>query len=129
MIEPEGGLRVVYIEDNVSNLELLERVFQSIDGLELIPAMQASVGLQLIEDHRPDVVLLDLHLPDIQGIDVLKRLKGDPKTADTPVIVLSADATEAQIKRLLEAGAKAYLTKPLDLQLLISELNSIKPKK
>lgn len=123
----EKLLRLVYIEDNLSNLQLLEKVFEKIGGIEFIPAMLASTGLQLVEDHLPDLVLLDLHLPDAHGINVLEKLKAKAKTASIPVIVLSADATESQVHRLLSAGAASYLTKPLDLPLLFAELKKLKP--
>jgi PAS domain S-box-containing protein len=119
-------LRVVYIEDNLSNLELLEKVFAEVGGIELITAMHASVGLTLVRDHKPDLLLLDLHLPDSHGYEVLTALKADPTTAGIPVIVVSADATNIQIKRLLGAGAKAYLTKPLDLPLLLEQIDEVR---
>jgi len=119
-------LRIVYIEDNLSNLQLLERVFEKVGGIEFIPAMLASTGFQLVVDHLPDLVLLDLHLPDAHGIDVLAKLKANKKTADIPVIVLSADATESEIRRLLDAGAMSYLTKPIDLPILFAELEKLK---
>jgi PAS domain S-box-containing protein len=124
-----GKLKLVYIEDNLSNLQLMEQVMAQVGGYELIPAMQASIGLQLIENNSPDAVLLDVHLPDGNGLDVLKRLKSDPKLANIPVVVLSADATDAQIRRLIQAGATAYLTKPIDLNALFEELNKITPRK
>jgi len=122
----EVSLRIVYIEDNLSNVQLMERVFSTASGIELLPAMQASVGLQLVEDHLPDLVLLDLHLPDMPGIEVLKKLRANPKTSRVPVVVLSADATDNQIKRLMEAGARSYLTKPIDLDALFAEVNEIR---
>jgi CheY-like chemotaxis protein len=78
-------------------------------------AMQGSVGLVLARDHVPDLILLDLNLPDVSGEEVLLRLLSDPQTAEIPVVVLSADATKGQVKRLLDAGARAYLTKPIDV--------------
>jgi PAS domain S-box-containing protein len=127
LLELEERLRIVYVEDNLSNLRLLENVFEETGSVELLSAMQASVGLRLIADHLPDLVLLDLHLPDAPGITVLKNLKANPKTKDIPVVVISADATPVQIKRLMEAGAKSYLTKPIELTALMTELRDIKP--
>jgi CheY-like chemotaxis protein len=72
-------------------------------------------GLTLVRDRRPDLVLLDLHLPDVPGEEVLRRLWEDPATRRVPVAVLTADATPAQKRRLLAAGATAYLTKPFDI--------------
>jgi CheY-like chemotaxis protein len=76
------------------------------------------LGLELAREHLPDLVLLDLHLPDIGGDEVLRRLRDDPHTASIPVVILSADATPGQIQRLLHAGASEYLTKPLDVRQL-----------
>ena len=73
------------------------------------------LGLDLAREHDPDLVLLDLHLPDMPGEEVLRRLRGDERTAGIPVVVLSADARPSLIKRLLASGARAFLTKPLDV--------------
>ena len=81
--------------------------------------MQGSVGLELAREHRPLLVLLDLNLPDLAGEDVLTSLREDPRTARIPVVVVSADATQRQIQRLLSAGASAYLTKPIDVPELL----------
>jgi PAS domain S-box-containing protein len=116
---------VLYIEDNLSNLKLIEMVLESFPDIELIPALQGQVGLDLARTHLPDVILLDVHLPDMFGPEVLQRLKSDPLTSKIPVIVISADATPGQIKRLEQAGAKAYLTKPLDIKNLLRILESV----
>jgi signal transduction histidine kinase len=106
---------VLYIEDNASNLHLVEQVLAELTAMRFIPAMQARLGLALAREHRPDLILADLHLPDMSGEDVLREVRGDPKLRETPVVILSADASPGQIQRLLDAGARAYLTKPLDL--------------
>ena len=85
--------------------------------------MQGRLGLDLARDNQPDLVLLDVHLPDIDGEEVLARLKRDPATRDIPVVVLSADATTTQSDRLIEAGASAYLTKPIDVTGLLNTLD------
>lgn len=126
--DPGKLVRIVYIEDNLSNLQLMEDVLEFRGGVELSSAMDASGGLRLVRERQPDLVLLDLHLPDAHGIEVLADLRADPTTADIPVIILSADATETQIKRLLAAGAKSYLTKPIDLAALFAELKDITPR-
>jgi CheY-like chemotaxis protein len=110
----EAG-KILYIEDNLSNLNLVEQMLVELPQIQLISAMQGGLGLELARQHLPDLILLDLHLPDIRGQEVLKRLRQDKTTRDIPVVVISADATSRQIDRLLAAGARDYLTKPLDI--------------
>ena len=117
--------RILCIEDNLANLRLLEHVFEDWPNVTLMPAMQGSIGLELARQHQPDVVLLDLHLPDTTGLDVLKRLKADPSTAAIPVVVVTADATASQRRLLLASGAVAYLTKPLDVVALTATIERI----
>jgi CheY-like chemotaxis protein len=78
--------------------------------------MQGSLGLDLARQHRPDLVLLDLGLRDLPGEEVLRLLREDPRTQDIPVIVVSAEATPTQIRKLMASGAMAYLTKPIDVR-------------
>ncbi len=115
--------KVLYIEDNLSNLKLVERIVARRPGVELLSAMQGRRGLDLAREHRPLLILLDIHLPDLPGREVLARLRADPGTRDIPVVILSADATPGQIKRLLTEGARAYLTKPVDVGQLLAMLD------
>jgi len=114
---------VLYIEDNLANVTLVQRIVAQREGVEIIPAMQGRLGLELAREHLPALVLLDLHLPDISGDEVLQRLRDDPVTARIPVVIVSADATPGQIQRLLNAGALAYLTKPIDVAELLGILD------
>jgi PAS domain S-box-containing protein len=106
---------VLCIEDNPSNLRLMEAIFESRPEITLLTAIQGSIGLDLARQHEPDLILLDLNLPDIHGSEVLTRLQQSALTRDIPVVIISADATPNQVERLLAAGAKAYLTKPLNV--------------
>jgi len=106
---------ILYIEDNLSNLALIEQMLAERPGTALLTSMQGKVGLDLARQHTPDLILLDLHLPDLPGWDVLSQLKADPTTRHIPVVVISADATKRQMNRLMSAGAAHYLTKPLDV--------------
>jgi PAS domain S-box-containing protein len=121
---PDGRPRergtIIYIEDNLSNLKLVEQALYRLPEVRLIPAMQGKLGIDLARQHRPDLILLDLHLPDLHGREVLDQLKRDPATAAIPVVVISADATHAQIERLRTAGAADYLTKPIDVETLLN---------
>jgi CheY-like chemotaxis protein len=115
---------VLYVEDNVSNVRLIERVFHEMTTLRLISAMQGRLGLELAREHHPDLILVDVHLPDMSGEDVLREILNDPELKATPVIVVSADATPGQTKRLLAAGARAYLTKPIDVPQLLQHIDA-----
>lgn len=110
---------ILYIEDNLSNLRLLEMAFADRPGLNLISAIQGGLGLEMAREHKPDLILLDLHLPDLMGDEVLRRLKADPETCTIPVVMLSADATHSQIRKLRAGGALDYFTKPVDLKRLL----------
>jgi CheY-like chemotaxis protein len=114
---------ILYIEDNLSNLSLVRQILDEQSDIELMTAMQGSIGLELARRHNPDLILLDLHLPDIPGWDVLAQLRADEKTRSIPTIVVSADATRRQINQLMSAGANAYLTKPLDVDQFIRALD------
>ena len=118
---------VLYIEDNPSNMRLIETVLGEFQSICLIPAIDAASGLELARQHIPDLILLDLHLPDMPGEDVLNRLKLDPATNAIPVVILSADATQRQIDSLLKCGATDYLTKPIDLVLFFDILEKHLP--
>jgi signal transduction histidine kinase/CheY-like chemotaxis protein len=122
-VDGEQHATVVYIEDNPSNLRLVERALERVPGVRLVSAIQGGIGLDLVREHHPDLVLLDLHLPDLSGAEVLGRLKADSATASIPVVVVSADATPSQVERLEEAGVAAYMTKPIDVRLLLETVN------
>ena len=106
---------VLLVEDNLANLRLVEAMLRRRQGISVLPAMQGGLALELAHEHRPDVIVLDLHLPDLSGREILHRLKADPRTRDIPVVVASADATPGRVRQLREEGAFAYITKPLDV--------------
>ncbi len=110
---------ILHVEDNLANIQLVERVLAQRPGVRLIPAMQGRLGLELARQHHPVLVLLDLNLADVGGEEVLRALRDDPVTATIPVVIISADAMPRQVQRLLSAGATAYLTKPIDVRQLL----------
>lgn len=115
---------LLYIEDNLANVRLMERVLSHRPNVRLITALQGQVGLDLAFKHQPDLIFLDLHLPDIRGDEVLQQLLGHPATQSTPVVMISADATPGQIDRLTSAGAHGFVTKPFDVKNLLSLLDA-----
>ena len=115
---------VLYIEDNTSNTVLVESALSMRPQIRFISAVQGQLGLELARDHRPDLVLLDLHLPDMTGEAVLAGLKADERTAAAPVIIVSADATKNRIRELLAAGAHDYITKPLVIKDFLASVDT-----
>ena len=105
----------LYIEDNLPNVQLVQGILARRPEVRLLTAFQGALGVELAQQHCPDVILLDLHLPDINGDEVLRRLRANPDTRNIPVVMISADATPGQAERLLKAGANEYLPKPFDI--------------
>jgi CheY-like chemotaxis protein len=120
---------VLYIEDNISNRRLMERLAARRPGVRLVGVTHGQAGLDVARTSQLDLILLDLHLPDMPGEEVLRRLREDPGTRAIPVAVLSADATPAQVRRLRAAGAMAYLTKPLDVREVLQLLDDTLTKR
>jgi signal transduction histidine kinase/CheY-like chemotaxis protein len=110
---------VLLIEDNLENVRLMESILERRTGIRLISAIQGTIGLDLARQHRPELILLDLNLPDIDGYDVLMRLKSIPDLASIPVVIISADVAPARVESLRAAGAIEYLTKPFDVKILL----------
>ncbi|MCF1465714.1 PAS domain S-box protein [Agrobacterium vitis] len=118
-----GKATVLCIEDNLVNLNLIENIVSRRLRTKIIPAMLGGLGLTLAFEHHPDLILLDVDLPDMNGLSVLAALRADPRTQTTPVVVISADATEKTRMMAMENGATQYLTKPLDVRRLMKTLD------
>ncbi|MBS1714358.1 MAG: PAS domain S-box protein [Armatimonadetes bacterium] len=119
------GAKVLYIEDNAANFLLLEKAFANWGNVRLTGARTGEEGLEAALASVPDLILLDLHLPDVPGEDVLRRLKGDPVLKDVPVVVVSAVAGRDSIERLVSLGADDYVTKPVDLSRLAAVVEGL----
>lgn len=115
----ERQKRVLYVEDMVANVRLVEEILKRRPDVMLVPSMLGGAAVELAREYGVDLVLLDLHLPDIGGEEVLARLRANPATAAIPVVVLSADATDRQFHRLIDAGAADYLTKPISVRRML----------
>ncbi len=113
----------LYIEDDLANLALIQHIMVRRPGIRLLFAPQGTLGLELARVHRPDLILLDIHLPDINGHEVFRKLKEDPATRSIPVLIVSASAMPAEIDSMLQAGAASYLTKPLDIPLFLETID------
>jgi CheY-like chemotaxis protein len=117
--------KIVYIEDNPSNIAFMEDLLGDLPNVELMTAPTAEIGLELVRAHRPSAVILDINLPGMSGFDALQHLRGWPETRDIPVIGLSAAALLKDTKRAKEAGFYRYLTKPVKVDELTAVLEEL----
>ncbi len=122
---PHPPCRVLYIEDNETNAEVMRGVLAQRPWLDLEVAATGAAGLACARRQRPDLLLLDMHLPDMDGLDVLAALRADPTLADVPVLAVSADATAERIGRAQAAGVQGYVTKPIDVSLLLARIEAL----
>jgi CheY-like chemotaxis protein len=121
----DDATRVLYIEDTAVNVTLVAAMLRRRPGVRLSVAGTGTAGVATAQAERPALVLLDLHLPDIDGHEVLRRLRADATTRDTPVVIVSADATGGARDELLAAGASRYLTKPLAMADLLAAVDEL----
>jgi CheY-like chemotaxis protein len=115
---PHAAGTILHIDDSQTQLRLMRRIFEERPRVTVLSAATGEEGLRLARTHRPVVILLDLHLPDMPGEDVLRCLREEP-TRDTRVIVLSADVSPVAAADAVRAGAALYLSKPVDIDHLL----------
>jgi CheY-like chemotaxis protein len=116
-----SGRKIVIIEDNPMNMELAVDVLEA-GGYEVLTADNAEEGIRLVKSHLPALVLMDISLPGMDGLDATRVLKGNPATRHIPVIAVTAHAMRGDEQRILDAGCSAYLAKPMDVQALRTEV-------
>ncbi|MES2889658.1 MAG: CHASE domain-containing protein [Pseudomonadota bacterium] len=125
-LPPDYNQRIIhYIEDNETNIEVMRGILSLRPQVRLDVSCTGEDGLASIRHHKPDVVLLDMHLPDMNGLEILGCLKADPATALIPVMIVSADAVASQINEVLSAGAVRYLTKPVSVAELLAAVDAV----
>jgi PAS domain S-box-containing protein len=114
---------LLYVEDNPANLMLVEQIIAGLPHIRMLSAREGNLGISLARAHLPDVILMDINLPGISGIQALKILREDPATAYIPVVALSANAMQRDIEKGLEAGFFRYLTKPIKIDEFMNALD------
>jgi PAS domain S-box-containing protein len=114
---------LLYVEDNPANLKLVEQLIMRRDDLRLLSAVNGDLGIELARDNQPDVILMDINLPGINGTQALKILREDPATAHIPVLAISANAMPRDIRKGIEAGFFRYLTKPIQVNEFMDALD------
>jgi len=115
---------LLYVEDNPANLKLIEQLILRRPDIRLLSAREAILGIELARKHQPDVILMDINLPGISGIEALEILHKDPATKHIPVIALSANAMPRDIEKGLQAGFFRYLTKPIKVNEFMATLEA-----
>ena len=114
--------RVLVVEDNESNMILFARVIEA-EGYELLRAEDGIIALDLLAREKPDLILLDINIPGVHGLDLAGRLKADHRLADVPLVATTANVLQGDRERCLEAGCDDYLPKPLDIRELRKLMN------
>lgn len=114
--------RIVIVEDNELNLKLAQTLLE-LEGYESIPAANAETGLQLIREHQPDLVLMDIQLPGMDGLTATRYLKAETDTEAIPVVALSAHAMNQERQMALDAGCCGYITKPYDIKTFLGDVS------
>jgi PAS domain S-box-containing protein len=122
-----GGERrlILYVEDNPANVTFMEDLVSSFDTIDLLSSPTAELGVELARARRPDVILMDINLPGMSGLDALRALRAAPETTEIPVIALTAAASERDRQRGIEAGFFRYLTKPVKVDELVTALEAL----
>jgi len=115
--------RILYVEDNEDNLYMLSMHFELLDEYEILSAGDGDTVVALALAERPDLILMDLNLPIIDGWEAMRRLKADPTTREIPIIALSAHAMSGAREQALAAGADDFDTKPVDFRRLMTKIN------
>jgi signal transduction histidine kinase/AmiR/NasT family two-component response regulator len=119
-----SGFSVLHVEDNPSNRVLVRNVLSTLDDVTVMEAADGATGVAMAKEHRPDLIILDINLVDLDGYEVLRQIRETPEIAKTPVLALSAGALPGDIARGLKAGFTAYLTKPLDVRTFLEAVDA-----
>jgi len=116
--------RILVVEDNDRNRRLL-RILLKARGYEVTEAVTGEEAMKYLKDHKPDLILMDIQLPNVDGLEMTRKIKSNPKTADIPIVAVTAYAMKGDRERILEAGCDGYISKPIDtrrLALLVAEI-------
>jgi CheY-like chemotaxis protein len=120
-----GRHAILYIEDNVASIRLIEKILHERTDIEFLNAKEGQTGVDLARQRSPDLVLLDLGLPDLPGLDVLSQLQSAEANRRIPVVVISADAATQKIEQLAAGDARAYLSKPIEVPEFLRVLDGL----
>ena len=122
-VEQKYDYTVLYIEDNPANLRLVTQLLGRRSDIKILSAEEPLLGLEIANEHNPDLILLDINLPGINGFEVLSHLRQRESSRDKPIIAISANAMPKDVKKGLEAGFDGYITKPIDIKELLQTID------
>jgi len=117
--------KILYIEDNDDNVYMLKMRLELLDGYEVLAAEDGEKGCEMAASERPDLILMDLEMPVIDGWEATRRLKGNPQTRDIPIIALSAHALAGAREKALAAGCDEFDTKPIEFDRLVGTIQRL----
>ena len=112
---------ILYVEDNIDNRTLVRRILMA-EGYNLLEAVNATKGLEILKDTRPDLILMDINMPDMDGYSLTAKIKGTPGLESIPIIALTANVMRGDREKSLEAGCDGYIQKPIDIDLLSEQI-------
>ena len=113
---------ILHVEDNFENRILVRRLLQA-NGFELIEAENATEALELLENHQPDMILMDMNMPDIDGYTLTRQLREKPELTSTPIIAITANVMKGDREKSMKAGCDGYIEKPIDVDRFIDQIN------
>ena len=122
-----SGKTILYVEDNEMNRQIVRDLLKR-TTYKLIEAFDGEAGVAMALEHRPDLILMDIQLPKISGMEATRRLRGDPATANTPIVTITSFALSGDEQKAKEAGATAYLAKPYSPRDLMALIRRILPE-
>jgi CheY-like chemotaxis protein len=123
--ENQTVFTLLYVEDNPANLLLVEQIIADLPNIQMLTANTGRAGIALARSHHPNIILMDINLPGISGLEALDILREDPLTADIPVIAISANAMQSDVDKGLQAGFFRYLTKPIKINEFMNALDDV----
>jgi len=123
---PLQGKRILIIEDTPENMRLFRAILKMEDAT-VLEAERAAIGIELARREQPDLILMDMQMPEMDGLSATKILRADPQTQDIPIIIVTASAMSDDKKRAFAAGCNGYITKPVDPMSMIEQLGAFFP--
>jgi len=117
--------KVLYVEDNPANLRLMKTIIAQIPGLQCIAAHTAELGLVLAQRDKPDLILMDINLPGMDGHEALRKLKQNADTADIPVVAVTANAMCSQLEEAEKSAFASYITKPFNVAEIVKSIKHL----